>query len=83
MAKKQQDQQQQDPQNQSEQGKELVTEPVLPVKNYVKRAYKSVMYNDCVIRLRAGQELDDPFLFNTLKDQGIEFVHDLKDCVFE
>lgn len=83
MAKKQQDQQQQDPQNQSDQENKLISKPDLPVKNYVKRAYKSVMYNDCVIRLRAGQELDDPFLFNTLKDQGIEFVNDLKDCVFE
>jgi len=83
MAKKQQDLQQEQQESQAQQAPEVDNTPELPLKNYVKKNYRSVMYNDCVIRLKAGQELNDPFLFETLKAQGIEFVNNLADCEFD
>ncbi len=83
MAKKQQEQQQEQQEQQVQQAPEVLQKPELPLKNYVKRNYRSIMHNDCVIRLKAGQELNDPFLFETLKAQGIEFANNLADCEFD
>lgn len=81
MAKKQQQDQQQEQEDLQQQ---LPVEEKAPeLKLLVKKNYPSVMHNDCVIKLRAGQKINDGYLRFMLQKHGIEFVANLSECDFD